>query len=175
MMISIIITAFKEPNVDRAIKAIVEQEIPEDYELIVAAPDEDTRIITEKFAKKYPQVRYFKDPGKGKSFALNMIFKITKGRIIIITDGDVYFDKGAISEILKPFSNPAVGVVSGRVVSMNSRDEMFGYWSHLLCDAGAHSIRQELHEQEKFIEGSAYLFAFRSGFVSEVPERNANK
>ena len=168
-MISIIITAFKEPNIDKAIKAIVEQKIPEDYELIVAAPDEETRLLVEKFAKKYPQVKYFKDPGKGKSFALNLLFKTVKGRIIIITDGDVYFDKDAVSEILKPFSNPAIGVAGGRVASMNSKDDIFGYWSHLLCDAGAHSIRQELYEQEKFIESSAYLLAFRNGLVKEVP------
>src|SRR3989338_3414320 len=95
-LLSIIITSFKEPNVDFAIKAIVEQEIPEDYELIVAAPDAETKAVVEKFAEKYPRVRYFQDPGKGKSFALNLLFKEAKGRILIFTDGDVYFGKNAI-------------------------------------------------------------------------------
>ena len=168
-MISIIVTAFSEPNIDRAIKAIVEQEIPEDYELIVAAPDEATKNLVEKFSEKYSQIKYFKDPGKGKSFALNLLFKQAKGNILVFTDGDVYLEKSAINEIAKQFEDPKVGVATGRVISANPKDDMFGYWSHLLCDAGAHSIRQELHAQEKFLECTGYLLAFRAGVVNEIP------
>jgi len=168
-MISIIITSFKEPNIDNAVKAVVEQEIPEEYELIVAAPDSGTKEIVEKFADKYPQIKYFKDPGKGKSFALNMLFKKAKGRILIFTDGDVLLDENAVAEIIKPFANPLTGVVAGRVVSANSKEDMLGYWSHLLCDAGAHSIRQELYKNEQFVECSAYLMAIRAGVITEIP------
>jgi len=168
-MLSIIITAFKEPAIDKAIRAIVTQKIPEEYELIVAAPDEETKLVVEKFAKRYPQVKYFKDPGKGKSFALNLLFKKVKGRILIFTDGDVYLGEGAVSELVKPFANPSIGVVSGRVVSANSKEDMLGYWSHLLCDAGAHSVRQELYENEKFLECTGYLFAIRANVVTEIP------
>lgn len=169
VLLSIIITSFKEPNVDFAIKAIVEQEIPEDYELIVAAPDAETKAVVEKFAEKYPRVRYFQDPGKGKSFALNLLFKEAKGRILIFTDGDVYFGKNAIAELIKPFADETVGIATGRVVSINNRDSQLGYWSHLLCDAGAHSIRQELSNQGKFLECSAYILALRAGLIGEVP------
>ena len=46
---------------------------------------------------------------------------------------------------------------------------MLGYWSHLLADVGAHRIRKQLHDQNKFLECTGYLFAFRNGFVKEIP------
>jgi len=99
-MISIVITSFKEPVlVKRAIQAVLDNKIKEEYELVIAAPDKETADVVKEFSKKNKQITYFKDPGKGKSFALNMLFKILKGNIWIFTDGDVYLDKIAISEI----------------------------------------------------------------------------
>ena len=126
-LLSIIITSFKEPNVDFAIKAIVGQEIPDDYELIVAAPDAETKAVVEKFAEKYPQIRYFQDHGKGKSSALNLLFNKAIGKILIFTDGDVVVGKDSIKNLLKHFSDEKVGVVSGRPVSSNRKDNMMGY------------------------------------------------
>ena len=50
--------------------------------------------------KKYSQIR---DPRKGKPYALRMAFKKAKGDIFILTDGDTYFEKDAVKELLKPF------------------------------------------------------------------------
>ena len=168
-MLSIIITSFKEPNVDFAIKAIVSQEIPDDYELIVAAPDAETKAVVEKFAEKYPQIRYFQDHGKGKSSALNLLFKEAIGKILVFTDGDVVVGKDSIKNLLKHFSDENVGVVSGRPVSSNRKDNMMGSLLHLLLDAGAHSIRKEMFEKGKFLEASAYLLGMRAGGVNEIP------
>jgi len=167
--LSIIITAFKEPNVDKAIDAIVKQNIPYEYELIVAAPDDATKHVVERFNKNYKQVRFFKDPGRGKSFALNLVMQKLFGDIIIMTDGDVCLGENSIKELVRPFENPKIGVATGRVVSINERDNMLGYWSHMLCDAGAHSIRQELHDKAEFIECSAYLMALRANIIGEFP------
>ena len=169
MKLSIVITSFKEPNIDEAIKAILTQNIPYEYELFVVAPDEATRKVTEKFKKSYKQVKFFKDPGKGKSYALKLVMKKLDGDITIITDGDVCLAENSIREIVKPFENNKIGVVTGRVVSINNKSNMLGYWSHVLCDAGAHSIRQELHEKAEFLECSAYLMAFRSNVIAEFP------
>ncbi len=168
-MISIVITAFKEPLVKRAIDAILVNNIKEDYELIVVAPDKETESLVKSYRKKFKQINYFKDPGKGKSFALNMIFKILRGNIWIFTDGDVYLDKRAVTEILSYFKDLKVGCVAGRPVSINRRDTMLGYWSHLLFDAGAHKIRQEMDRKKGMIECSGYLFAFRNNITKNIP------
>ncbi len=169
-MISIIITAFKEPKtIGRAIEAFLKQKIREEYELIVACPDKETEDVVKKYMKKYKQIKHFKDPGKGKSYALNLLFKIAKGRILTLTDGDVYVGENSVNEILKLFEDPKIGCVTGRPVSTNPRNEMLGYWSHLLYDAGAHRIRKEKFERGEFLECSGYLFAFRNGIIKEIP------
>src|SRR3989344_4220778 len=95
-MISIVITSFKEPKtIGKAIEAILNQKINDDYELIVAAPDDETLDVAKK--------------------------------------------------------------------------NMFGYWSHLLLDAGAHNIRKNLFTKGKFLECTGYLFAFRNKIVDKIP------
>ncbi len=168
-MLSVIITTFCEPNIRMAINAVLEQKIPDDFELIVAAPDVETENLVTAYKKTYPQIRYFKDPGRGKSFALNVLFKEVRGDILIFTDGDVVLGKNSVKRILKYFSDPAVGVVSGRPVPSNSRNNLFGYWAHLLFEAGAHSIRKKLFSQEKFLEASGYLLAIRANIINEIP------
>ncbi len=169
-MISIVLTSFKEPVlVRRAIQAILSNKLNEKYELVVAAPDKETALVVKEFSARYKNIKYFKDPGHGKSFALNLLFKILKGKIWVFTDGDVNIDKNAIPEILRYFEDKKVGCVTGRPLALNSRNNILGYWAHLLCDAGAHSIRSELDKKGEFIEGTGYLFAFRSNITREIP------
>jgi glycosyltransferase involved in cell wall biosynthesis len=52
-MISIIITAFKEPKtIGKCIEAIINQDIKEDYELILSAPDKETQDIAKTYQKQ---------------------------------------------------------------------------------------------------------------------------
>ena len=162
-MISIIITSFNEPNLERAIKAILNQKINYKYELIVIAPDKEAKNLTKKY-----KIKYFKDAGKGKSFAINLLLKKIKSEILIFTDGDVYLGNNSINELLELFKNPKIGVVTGRPVSVNKKNDVFGYWSHLLF-YGAHKIRKKLFSQGKFLECSGYLFAFRNNVIEEFP------
>jgi len=170
-MISIVITAFKEPMLYRAIDAILFQKIDDDFELVVAAPDKETEDLVKDYRKKYPNIRYFKDPGKGKSHALNLLFKELKGNIWLFTDGDVFLDNMAINEVIKMFKNyPRIGCVAGRVYCENPRSTLFGYWGKLLADCGAHKVRQNNYANGKFIECSGYLFGFRNnGVIKEIP------
>ncbi len=169
-MISIIITAYKEPEtIGKAIESFLNQDIKEDYELIVSCPDEETAEIVEKYSEKNTKVRRFKDPGEGKMLALNMLFQQVKGDILILTDGDVYVSQNSVKEIAQVFENKEVGCVSGRPVSLNPKDDMLGYWSHLLTDAGAHDTRLEKSKQGEYFTCSGYLFAFRNGIVKEFP------
>jgi len=167
-MISIIIPAFNEPGIKKAIDSILSQHIDEDYELIVSAPDEATENIVKFYKKKHRNIIYHKDKRKGKVHALNEVFKTCKGRIIIITDGDVFVADGAINHIINAFKDKKIGCVSGRPVTLNKKDNMLGYWSHLLYTA-ANNIRAH-PIKEDFIETSGYLFAFlNNGIIKELP------
>jgi cellulose synthase/poly-beta-1,6-N-acetylglucosamine synthase-like glycosyltransferase len=163
-MISIIITAFKEPQVGRAIESFLNQNIKGKCELIVSAPDEETQSIV----KKYKKVILFKDPGKGKALALNLLFKKAKGEKIILTDGDVYVSKNSVNELLKEFENSAIGCVAGRPVPLEDKTTKYGYWANFLFDS-AHRLRKKLLIKEKFFQSSGYLYMIKSGIVKEIP------
>jgi len=173
-MISIIITSFKEPlTIGKAIDSFLNQDIKEKYEIIVSSPDEETADIVNNYSKRYKQVKLFKDPGKGKMRALNLLFKEIKSDILILTDGDVFVSDNSVNEILSAFSDKKIGCVTGRPVPVNDKKTMFGYWAHLLL-YGAHKAREKRNSLNKYFTCSGYLFAFRNGIVNEfqtdIPE-----
>lgn len=168
-MISIVITSFNEPRtIGKAIESFLNQNIEEDYELFVAAPDKSTWEIVEKYQKKNRQIKLFKDPGKGKSYALNLLLPKLKGEIIILTDGDVYVSENSVNEILKSFKGEKVGCVAGCPESLESRKTMFGYWSYILCKS-ADRLRQKRNTKNQFLECSGYLWAFRNNVIKKFP------
>ncbi len=168
-MISIIITAFKEPKtIAKAIESFTNQDMKETYELIVSAPDKETLDIVKKYQKKNKEIKTFIDPGKGKSYAINLLLKKLKGRIIFLTDGDVYVSENSINEILKEFEDESVGCVSGHPIPQEDKSNKFGYWAHFLMDS-AHRLRKNLNKNNKFLECSGYLWAFRNKVIDSFP------
>ena len=166
--ITILITAFKEPNINKAIEAALNQETKYKYELIISAPDKETLDAAERYSKKHDNLKIMKDPGKGKSFALNLIFSKIKTDILILTDGDVYLGKNAVEEIVNLFLNPKIGCVSGKPVPQESKNNKFGYWANFLFDS-AHKIRKKAYDTNSFLECSGYLFAFRKKMIDKIP------
>ena len=162
-MISIIITAFKEANtIGKAIESIQNNNL-KDYEILVICPDDETRDV----ALKFKNIKYFKDPGKGKPSALNLAFKTAKGDILVLTDGDVFVDNNSINNLLKQFENDNVGAISGHPMSINSKNNMFGFWAYLLTNV-AHDLRSK---GNNFV-CSGYLMAIRQGLIESIPENS---
>ncbi len=174
-MINIIITSYGEVNAaEKAVSSFLKQNIPKPFKIIVSDPFPETKWMLEEKFSKNKEVEYFEDPDKGKSNALNLLFKKlfseNKNDVLILTDGDVYVSENSVSALLEKFQDPKVGCVSGRPVSTNPRGNKYGYWSHFLVDIGAHEIsRKKRYQQGKFLETTGYLFAFRNGIIKEIP------
>ncbi len=165
--ISVVITAFKEPNISKAIEAALNQKTHYDYEVVVSAPDKETISIAKRYLKD-KRLKIFNDPGKGKSYALNMIFSELKSDILIITDGDVHISENSVEDLANMLLDPEIGCVTGRPVPMESRQTKYGYWANFLFDS-AHKIRKSAFERSSFLECSAYLLAFRKSKISRIP------
>jgi len=171
-MISIIITAWKEEKtIGKAIQSFLNQDIKEEFEILVVCPDKETKEVIDKYSKKYPNVKHLHDPCKGKPIALNICFKEAKGEILILSDGDVYVGEESVKALLEKFKDPHVGAVTGRPISINDRRTVLGYYSHLLTDVGAHDTRIKYTREGKFIVCSGYLFAMRKVF-NRIPENS---
>lgn len=177
-MVSIIITSWKEPNtIGNCIKCIADKNysgLNTEFEIIQLSPDKETLEAGLKAAKElhlspkeYLQIQ---DPRKGKPYALKLAFKKAKGEILILTDGDTYFEKNSIKNLLIPFENTNIGGVSGRPVSMDSKANMMGYWGHLLSDAANHrrvatmnlKVKNYYVSERYFFPMSGYIMATRS-------------
>ncbi len=166
--ITLLITAYKEPNIGKAIESALGQNTHYQYDIIVSAPDGETISIAQTYAKKDKRLKIIKDPGKGKSYALNLLLKSIKSDIVILTDGDVWISNTAVEEICNLFLNPEVGVVGGKPVPRESKVIKYGYWANFLFES-AHRMRKESFERNKFLECSAYLFAFRKNKLHQIP------
>lgn len=166
-MISIILTAYREEKtIGRALLSIINQNIKENYELILSAPDDETLLEAKKYQKYFKKFKLIKDRGIGKPSALNMVLSQAEGDIFILTDGDVFCEN--IKELLKHFKDPNVGAVCGHPISVNSRNNVLGYWSNLLFDL-ANRLRIRRYKDRKFIFCSGYLFALRNGIIGKIP------
>lgn len=163
MKISLIITSYKDKTLKRAILAALNQKTQYKYDVVVVSPsnrDLDMAVGLGCIP--------FKDPGKGKSFALNKVFKEIRADVLIFTDGDVYINDTAVEEIANSFLNPSIGCVSGRPVPVEDRKTKYGYWANVLFNA-AHRIRKDAFYNNKFIECSGYLFSFRGEIIENIP------
>ncbi len=178
-MISVIITSFKEPKtIGRCIRCIAQRRysgITTPFEIIQVSPDELTLKAGRKEARKLGlskhEYRHIIDPHKGKPTALKMALDKAKGEIIILTDGDTYFEKNAVSELIKPFGDKKIGGISGKPVSADNRDNAFGYWGHLLSDAADHRRSHTMRKvdnkdyytsESAFFPMSGYIMAIRN-------------
>jgi len=176
-MIYIIITSYNEPKATvKSVRTILNQEIPKPYKILVSDPFIEIKTIIQQEFKNNPEVEFFLDPGEGKSECLNLLLEMyysdNKDDLFIFTDGDVFVGENAIKHLLEPFKDSKVGLVCGHPVSMNSKNNKFGYISHLFFDE-MNKIRVRLSNQNKFFRISGYLFTMRNGIVKEFPKETS--
>lgn len=171
-LISIIITAWKEPTTVQQLVLDLESQIQnrgEQFEILLLCPDKQTADSGIE-ADSLGILQWIMDEGVGKPVALNLAFSEARGNILILTDGDVKVGQNAVEELLGGFAGSEVGAVTGHPVPINSRKTMFGYWAHLLTEAGAHVTRLRHQYKKEFLVCSGYLMAIRAGMVESIPE-----
>lgn len=132
------------------------------YEIIIMAGDGDTYNAAKKtadtinsdksLAQPNQHIRVINDGGHGKPNALNLAVQNAKYDWLIFTDGDVYGDQNSIANLFTELT-PDTTAVSGHPISLEKRSTMFGYFSHLFCEAA--NIKRQSNE---FIPMSGYLF-----------------
>ncbi len=176
MKISLLITAWKEEKtIGKCLESFVGN-YNGDYEILLAIPDEPTKEAARQQAAKsgFADKIWFSDflkgeKPKGKPAELNYLMKKAKGDIWFFGDGDVYYGESVIQHILYKFAlDDNIQAVSGRPVSADSKENMMGYWGHLLADAAHHKrlidlegIADKRVKQRPFFPVSGYLFAMK--------------
>lgn len=118
--LSIVICTRNRPQaIDDCVKALMNSN-DKDFELIVIdnASDDDS---TEQILKKYPAVKYAKEPRKGLDVARNTGARYATHPIIAYTDDDVIVDPNWTRLLKTTFQNPRTMAVTGLVIPVSLR------------------------------------------------------
>ncbi|REJ84887.1 MAG: glycosyltransferase family 2 protein [Bacteroidetes bacterium] len=126
--VSVLISAFNEEKVLEAkLESIMESDYPEEkLEVIIGSDgsDDGTALIAERFAKKYPSLRFidFKQR-RGKPSVINDLVNEAKHPFIVLTDANVMFSPDALRHLMKNFRDPKTGLVGANILNESMKNE----------------------------------------------------
>jgi peptidoglycan-N-acetylglucosamine deacetylase len=121
--VSVIIAAHNEEKViQKTVAAVLRSDYP-DFEVIVVddgSTDGTWGILRSEFGKD-PTVRILAQAKSGKAVALNRAIAKAKHEILVTLDADTLFCPSTIGNLVRHFSDPNVGAVSGNVKVGNEK------------------------------------------------------
>jgi cellulose synthase/poly-beta-1,6-N-acetylglucosamine synthase-like glycosyltransferase len=162
MNFAVLITTSGKEDIEKATRSFLAYDVP----VYIVTPNSGLKFKDRK-------INIIQDKGEGKPQALNLALSIIKEEIILLTDGDVYTSKNALKEIMWLFDSKAgfdkTGLVTGKVVSLNNKNTMLGFWSHFLVFA-ANSMRKEKNKKGEYFEGTGYLMAVKKSLIGKIPK-----
>lgn len=127
--VSIIIPVYnEEKNIRNCLEAIQQSDYPEEKKEVILVDDGSTDR-TVKIARKFKGVRIVSQKHKGKVDALNLGISNSSKNILITLDSDVMVERDFIRNIVKPFSDPNVGAVSGAAKVANGNTILTAFQS----------------------------------------------
>jgi poly-beta-1,6-N-acetyl-D-glucosamine synthase len=179
--ISLLITAWKESiSVARNIQTILNGNL--NIEIILVAPDIETQDSARKIfeVNNFISFQIIIDPQTGKPNAINLALEKIESDWIICTDGDIVLFPDSIPALIKEIHNlelqqenpcqvcdqrePSTGAISARPISIDSKNNFWGYVGHLLADS-AHVKRS--CSANYFVSG--YLCAYKKSKIKKLP------
>jgi len=113
--VSVIIAAYNEETVIlRTIDSILRNGYPHMEILVVddGSKDDTLRVLREGYGD-HPSVKILSQPNAGKSAALNNAIGHAAYDILVAVDADTLFRTGTIGKLVRHFSDPRIGAVSG--------------------------------------------------------------
>jgi 1,2-diacylglycerol 3-beta-glucosyltransferase len=110
----------EEAVVGKLVKMLCQLDYPSDrYEVWVIDDNstDQTPILLDQFAQEYPQLQVFHrlpNAGGGKSGALNQVFPLTQGEIVVVFDADAQVEPDFLRRVVPAFDREQVGAVQVR-------------------------------------------------------------
>ncbi len=165
--ICLLITAWKEPiSVGRSIQTILDSKL--NLEIIIVAPDLETRIAAQVIFQTnyFTNFQILTDPQSGKPNAINLALEHIKSDWIICTDGDTALYPDSVPILIKEIKNikSNYGAISARPISVDSKDNFWGYIGNLLSDSADVKRSQKANY---FVSG--YLCAYQKSKIKCLP------
>jgi len=125
--VSILIPARNEENVvGRLLQRMTELTYPQEKTQVIVIDDassDKTGQIADSFSSRHGFIKVLHrsqdEGGRGKTVAMNAGFSFSTGEITLCFDADYYPQRNIVEKLTRPFEDPKVGAVQGRVVVLN--------------------------------------------------------
>jgi len=115
--VSVLIAAYNEEKViKQTLQSVLNTSYPGTIEVVVVddGSGDNTAGIVAAMAEGDNRIHLLRQINKGKATALQVGLAAVRHEIIISLDADTQFTPVTIAELVRPFSDPVVGAVSGR-------------------------------------------------------------
>jgi glycosyltransferase involved in cell wall biosynthesis len=111
--VTVLIDTYNHENfIERAIRSVLEQDMPMDNVEILVVEDGSTDRTPEIVRRFEPRVRLIRKKNGGQASAFNRGFSQARGELIATLDGDDWWAKEKLRKVLETFEgNPDVGIV----------------------------------------------------------------
>src|SRR5262249_15666616 len=122
--VSLLVAAYNEEDViEKRVRGSLAMDYPPDkLEVLIASDGSTDRTAAIVRSLGQDQVRLLEYPRRrGKAAVLNAVVGETTGEIILFSDANTQVDPSAVRKMIRWFSDPNVGVVSGRLVLTDPR------------------------------------------------------
>ncbi len=172
--VSVIISVYnEEKNIENKLKSLMELDYPEtNLEIIIGLDGctDNSEEAIKKFTSgyKYPVSYHKREKREGKPSMLNLLIPFAKGELIIFTDARQKIDPNAAKELVKYFSDPKVGSVSGELI-FEKEDSQTGsgvgiYWQY------EKFIRTAESKIGSMLGATGALYAIRKELFPKLPK-----
>jgi len=127
--VSVVIAAYNEAKViNRTVATLLASDYPDIEVVVVDDGSQDGTADTVQAAYGHDKrVVVMRKRNAGKASALNLGIKECAGEVIVALDADTVFTPDTIGKLVRHFSDPAVGAVSGNV-KVGNRNNAWTIW-----------------------------------------------
>ena len=136
--VSVLIAAYNEAKVIRqTLRSVLDTRYPGTLEVILVddGSRDGTGDIVAALAREDGRIRLLRQPNLGKARALSRGLEEVRHGIVVSLDADTQFQPDTITELVRPFTDPRVGAVSGRA-RVGNLESLFGRFQALEYSCG---------------------------------------
>lgn len=175
LSISLVVCAHNEErNISAKAANCIALEYSRDRLEIVVASDGSTDNTVARALRASPPVRVVEfKKRRGKTAVLNDVLPTLTGDIIVHTDANSELAGDALLELVKPFSDPLIGCVVGRLAFLNPDDPTVStgeglYWRY------EDSIKRAESQLGVLVAANGGIYALRKTLITAVPQHIAS-
>lgn len=181
MRLSILICAYNEENkIGNVLQNLSSQRLPPettDYEIVVVASGCTDRTIpvVKSFSRRNRNVKLIQeDQRRGKAAAINRGLEVASGRYVALIPADVLPEEDALYNLLIPFRDQEVVVVTGQPVQdpKQTKSGLMGYLMNMTFRLWGRLMRK-LNEEGRAAHSSGEFMAVRRDVIDRIPEECA--